>query len=325
MQPILQSAESTKHYTPDDLGRRVARILIKRCGNTIGDRWPIDPSCGDGGLLDALFSELEATGLRYEAAMLARRARGWDLDPKAVFACRQRLARWGCRPEQFECRDFLGLKWHEKAWDLVISNPPFLGGGKISGAMGDDYRRGLMASFPDWGGQADYAACFLRAAADGAMPGAVMTMIAPKALREGDSANGGYRVLKDAGWIIVEAWTGIPWPGKAKVLVDLVCWFRPQARGHRRPVMARSVRMRKKGEKQIGPEAQEAALRERFDRGEVPPQKAAASEAIDKAMVSAAVTLTAVLGEGSERELAKALDSLEMSRLWAQAGLTGRS
>lgn len=115
----------------------------------------------------------------------------------------------------------------------VVMNPPYLGGGKISSRYGNAYLKMLKKRYP--GGVGDLAAYFLRAVHI-YYDVAYMGVLATNTLSQGATHRLGLQVLcttpvlspwdaDDAGrmpWLIRRAVKGIPWPGRAKVVVHSI-------------------------------------------------------------------------------------------------------
>lgn len=107
-------------------------------------------------------------------------------------------------------------------FDVVLSNPPFMGGLRISRSFGDAYRSYLIATFPPAGGTADLCAFFFRRALAILRRGGRLGMIGTKTIHEGDTRDAGLRPLVDGGSSIAYARRSVRWPGDATVQVDLV-------------------------------------------------------------------------------------------------------
>lgn len=111
------------HYTPHELARFVARRALAQL--PVSEFVVLDPACGDGELLLATAVEAEAIGLP------APRLVGIDQDDEAIAVARERLADAPASTVVLRARDFLamGLQGSEglpSAYDLVISNPPYV-------------------------------------------------------------------------------------------------------------------------------------------------------------------------------------------------------
>ena len=98
-----------------------------------------------------------------------------------------------------------------------VSNPPFLGGKKISGALGTNYRELLVSILAaSKKGNADLVAYFfLRARSVANLTGYVAT----NTIGQGDTSEVGLEQIIDAGSVIYRASSSTPWPGAASVEV----------------------------------------------------------------------------------------------------------
>jgi hypothetical protein len=117
-------------------------------------------------------------------------------------------------PEAFERR---------AGFDALLGNPPFLGGSRISGAWGDDYRAHLVryVSRGDRG-KVDLVAFFFRRAAELA---AGMGFIATNSVYQGETRAVGPASLCRSGRIY-RASSNSPWPGVASVQIAKIWWRR---------------------------------------------------------------------------------------------------
>lgn len=123
------------YYTPKPIAEFLARWAVQRPGADV-----LEPSCGDGELLEAAAHVLLDLGI--EPASVARSINGIELDGDEACKARNRLCRFGL-PEAEQCvvnQDFFTYcKAHlfgehlfntplaeRKAFDAVIGNPPFI-------------------------------------------------------------------------------------------------------------------------------------------------------------------------------------------------------
>lgn len=238
------------HYTPATLARKVtARALqpllvwpgamqCAQCTPSVAltNILVIDPACGDGVFLSAaadwlatlLFQAYAEEGLDRsleEAREVVEQEclLGIDIDPGAVEAAREALPR-----TEFDCRDAL-LDWDFDTQGrpcAFLGNPPFLGGGKISGSLGKEYQKRLVAAYPPANGKADLCAYFFLLAAHtldvGGSKGTT-SFIATNTISQGDTREAGLRfLLQEFGQRIYCADTNVPWPGAAKVTTSIV-------------------------------------------------------------------------------------------------------
>ncbi|WCK55152.1 hypothetical protein PP175_03965 [Aneurinibacillus sp. Ricciae_BoGa-3] len=108
-------------------------------------------------------------------------------------------------------------------FDAIVGNPPFMGGRRMRGSLGDGYVKWLSTSWPHASLNADLVSFFyLRATALLKVSGE-FGLLATKTIGEGDTARTGlsYIVVNDK-IRIRHAWSSFTWPGKASVTAALV-------------------------------------------------------------------------------------------------------
>ena len=110
-------------------------------------------------------------------------------------------------------------------FDAVIGNPPFLGGKKISGALGDDYLAWLAA----WDGRGmrgntDLAARFALRADALLGPRGQLGYVATNTLLEGDTLAVGLLQLQERGWTVRRGRSTHPWPSASASLSIVEVW-----------------------------------------------------------------------------------------------------
>jgi hypothetical protein len=107
-------------------------------------------------------------------------------------------------------------------FDAVVSNPPFIGGKKVSGALGTDFREYLKQRVArDKPGNADLCSYFLLRDLSIARRGRV-GIIATNTIAQGDTREVGLDQVVDMGWAVYRAEKSQPWPGTASLEVSLV-------------------------------------------------------------------------------------------------------
>lgn len=113
-----------------------------------------------------------------------------------------------------------------------VGNPPFIGGKKISGALGSDYREQLV-SYLAGGvkGNADFSAYFFLRAGQLLRLQGMAGLIATNTIAQGDTREVGLDQLRAAGVAIPRAMPSAPWPGVAALEVAHVWLYKGEWRG----------------------------------------------------------------------------------------------
>ena len=107
-------------------------------------------------------------------------------------------------------------------FDAIVSNPPFMGGKKVSGALGKDYREYLKQHIArDKPGNADLCSYFLLRDLSIAPRGRV-GIIATNTIAQGDTREVGLDQAVDMGWAVYRAEKSQRWPGTASLEVALL-------------------------------------------------------------------------------------------------------
>ncbi|MYW05308.1 DNA methyltransferase [Streptomyces sp. SID3343] len=115
--------------------------------------------------------------------------------------------------------------FEQGGFDAVIGNPPFLGGQKLTGAMGDAYREYLVKSIGRGKrGSADLVAYFELRAHQVLSKRGQTGLIATNTLAQGDSREVGLDQLVADGVEIRQAIKSAPWPSKSAVLEYCAVW-----------------------------------------------------------------------------------------------------
>jgi hypothetical protein len=111
-------------------------------------------------------------------------------------------------------------------FDAFVGNPPFLGGVGISRDLGMPYFQFLVASFPPAGHQCDLVAYFFRRAFALLRNGGSFGLIATNTIAQGDTREGGLRIILSHSGHIFAATRRLRWPGLAAVVVSVVHVFK---------------------------------------------------------------------------------------------------
>ncbi|MER6270831.1 DNA methyltransferase [Streptomyces sp900105755] len=110
-------------------------------------------------------------------------------------------------------------------FDAIVGNPPFLGGQKLTGAMGEAYREYLVDHVADGKrGSADLVAYFELKAHDLLNHGGQTGLIATNTLAQGDTREVGLDQIADSRATIRRAVKSAPWPSTSAVLEYCAVW-----------------------------------------------------------------------------------------------------
>jgi hypothetical protein len=108
----------------------------------------------------------------------------------------------------------------KRGFDAIVGNPPFIGGQKITGAFGTDYRNYLVDVLANGRrGTADIVAYFFLRAAELSRS---FGFLAVNTIAQGDTREVGLDALLEEGWRIIRASRSRPWPGTAGVYIAQV-------------------------------------------------------------------------------------------------------
>ena len=113
-----------------------------------------------------------------------------------------------------------------EGFDAVVGNPPFLGGTKITGSMGTNYREHCIEAIADGtrAARADFVAFFLLVGQRLLREKGVMGLIATNSIRDGDTREIGLDKLVELGRIF-GAVASEPWPVSSASVHYSVVWF----------------------------------------------------------------------------------------------------
>ncbi len=108
-------------------------------------------------------------------------------------------------------------------FDVIVGNPPFVGGQKITGALGTAYRDYLIERIANGKkGSADLCAYFFLRAGQLVRDGGMMALLATNTIAQGDTREVGLDQLTAQGFSIPRAVSSVPWPGEASLEVAQV-------------------------------------------------------------------------------------------------------
>ncbi len=108
-------------------------------------------------------------------------------------------------------------------FDGIVGNPPFMGGQKITGALGTCYRDYLVEQIAEGRcGSADFVAYFFIRANIILVPNGTFGLIAVNTIGEGNTRKVGLDSILASGSSIYNATPNVVWPGKANVVTSSV-------------------------------------------------------------------------------------------------------
>ena len=264
IQGILDEADATATRSVATRRRRRARDLFVAFLERLRGFTVLDPACGSGNFLYlALLAlkdlehrvtlEAEAMGLQREMPRIdPANVRGIETNPYAAELARVSVwigqTQWMLRNgfgtskpilsplDSIECRDaILSPDGTEPDWpqaEVVIGNPPFLGGKRLIRGLGEEYVARMFAAYRDRvPREADLVAYWFVKAGEQVAAGSAgrVGLVATNSIRGG--ANRRALAAATEGHPIYDAWSDEPWViDGAAVRVSLVCFAREDAR-----------------------------------------------------------------------------------------------
>ncbi|WP_326814170.1 Eco57I restriction-modification methylase domain-containing protein [Streptomyces sp. NBC_01763] len=110
-------------------------------------------------------------------------------------------------------------------FDAIVGNPPFLGGKKLTGAMGEAYREYLVNHLADGRrGSADLVAYFELRSHSLLNSDGQTGLVATNTLAQGDTREVGLDQIREHGVVIRRAIKSAPWPSSSAMLEYCVVW-----------------------------------------------------------------------------------------------------
>lgn len=121
----------------------------------------------------------------------------------------------------------------QSGFDVIVGNPPFMGGRKISTNLGLPYFDVLKQNTPGAGNVCDLAAFFYRRAFALIREEGTFGLIATNTISQGDTREGGLTWILNHGGNVYKAEKRIVWPGEASVVVSVVWVSKGEFKGER--------------------------------------------------------------------------------------------
>ena len=219
----------------------------------------LDPACGSGNFLYMAYQELKRIEMLLLDKIAQRRKSaneqmqmgfvtpqqfyGMDTNPFAVELARVTLmiARkiaidnlkltepalpLDTLDNNIVCQDALFTEW-QKA-DVIIGNPPFLGGKHMRIALGDEYIDKVFQRFPDVKDSVDFCAYWFRLAHNSIGEKGRAGLVGTNSVSQGKSRIAALDYITQNSGYIHEAVSTQPWSGEANVHVSIVNWSKQQ-------------------------------------------------------------------------------------------------
>jgi hypothetical protein len=146
-------------------------------------------------------------------------------------------------------------------FDVIVGNPPFMGGSKLSTAAGALYVLWLAIIHEGSRGKSDLVAHFFRRAFALLRKDGTLGMIATNTIRRGDTRETGLLWLREHGGSIYKAESRKTWPGEAAVVISVVHIAKSCAFGSRPVLNNQAVNQITAYLFHMGPDASPATLR----------------------------------------------------------------
>jgi N-6 DNA Methylase len=205
---------------PEETGERELRLLLESADTYLADIVLI----GDA-LLTAFFSgdsaksRTKARNAVVEALGLADS--GWrerlrsSLDALRPYEGMPIPFHWELQFPEVFLRENPGF-------DVIVGNPPFMGGTMISSAFGASYLRWLLTIHSGAKNRCDLVAHFFRRCFRLLRDGGCLGLVATKTIAQGDTRESGLLAIARSGGQIYAAIKRVKWPGEAAVTVSVV-------------------------------------------------------------------------------------------------------
>jgi len=111
---------------------------------------------------------------------------------------------------------------YKGGFDAIVGNPPYLGGSRISGALGDSYLKVLLQNYAETSGNGDLASFFVRRAAQLTRQQGTISLVTTNSIAQGTTRENSLDYLVERGFVLYRARKTLKWPGSANVFISLL-------------------------------------------------------------------------------------------------------
>ncbi|WP_344861606.1 Eco57I restriction-modification methylase domain-containing protein [Amycolatopsis ultiminotia] len=214
--PLVRLAEKRKlleeiHKDTAELRRNADLLVASALANAKRDARGIT----NGAVEAARLSHNRLRDLEEDGALT--QAYRWLSTDAPEIGFRRRPFHWPLEfPEVFE---------HRGGFDAIIGNQPYLGGQKLTGALGEAYREYLVHTLAHGvRGSADLIAYFVLRSAELINDTGTLGLVATNTLAQGDTRQVGLDQAVANGLTIYNAIKSMPWPSRSSALECCVVW-----------------------------------------------------------------------------------------------------
>ena len=159
---------------------------------------------------------------RARIEMLITAAGGADQEKLRQAAARLQIGEHSVRPFHWHLEFPEVFQHRNPGFDVIIGNPPFLGGSRVSANLAAGYSAWLLTQNEKAHGNADLVAHFFLRAFNLVRSGGAFGMIATNTIGQGDTRDTGLASILQRGGTIFHATRRLKWPGDAAVVVSVL-------------------------------------------------------------------------------------------------------
>ncbi|MCL1462915.1 class I SAM-dependent DNA methyltransferase [Argonema galeatum] len=126
--------------------------------------------------------------------------------------------------KNIRCDDALFCDW--ETVDVVVGNPPFLGGHRLRLTLNDEYVDRIFAKFPEVEGQVDICTYWFRLTHNHLGENCRAGLVGTNTISQGQSRKAALDYITQNGGYIYDVISTQPWSGEAKVHISIINWLK---------------------------------------------------------------------------------------------------